>query len=99
MPTCVNCGSAYQPPVYRTTQCVQCGSDLKTCRNCLYFLPGAPNDCRESSAEPVSEKNKANFCGWFSPAEDAGAGPAAGSDAEDAADAARAAFRNLFGDD
>lgn len=102
MPTCANCGSPYEPPIYRGTQCGDCGRELKTCRNCRHFAPGAPNDCREPSAEPVTEKDRANFCGWFSPAEDAGSSRCAGagdSDAADSADAARAAFNSLFGDD
>ena len=102
MPTCANCGSPYEPPIYRGTQCGDCGRELKTCRNCRHFAPGAPNDCREPSAEPPAEKDRANFCGWFSPAEDAGSSRGAGAggaDAADAVDAARAAFNSLFGDD
>lgn len=99
MPTCANCGSPYEPPIYRGTQCGDCGRELKTCRNCRHFEPGAPNDCREPSAEPVTEKDRANFCGWFSPAEDAGSSRGAGAGGSDAADAARAAFNSLFGDD
>ena len=99
MPTCANCGSPYEPPIYRGTQCGDCGRELKTCRNCRHFEPGAPNDCREPSAEPPAEKDRANFCGWFSPAEDAGSSRGVGAGGADAADAARAAFNSLFGDD
>jgi hypothetical protein len=46
--------------------CTSCGKDLRVCKNCRFYLPGASNDCRETSAEPVKDKERANFCDWFS---------------------------------
>ena len=53
------------------------------------------NDCREPVSDLVSEKNRANFCDWFSVAEDAGAG----KDSSKTTDTARSAFDALFGND
>ncbi len=95
MPSCAACGTSYEAPVYRTTLCDSCGKELKTCTNCRHYAPGAANDCREPVSEKVMEKDRANFCDWFTPAEDAGAGkggPGPG-------DGARSAFNSLFGDD
>jgi len=95
MPSCVKCGAHYKAPIYRNTVCSECGGELKTCRNCRHFSPGAANDCREPVSDPVLEKDRANFCDWFTPAADAGSG-AADNGGEDNA---RQAFADLFGDD
>ena len=95
MPSCASCGASYEPPVYRTSLCDSCGRELKTCTNCRHYAPGLSNECREPVSERVIEKNRANFCDWFSPAADAGAG----KDGDDGRDDARRAFDSLFGDD
>lgn len=68
MKTCYFCDGilASDIVVYRSTRCPHCGKDLKICRNCRFFSPDAPNQCLESMAEPVQEKERANFCDWFS---------------------------------
>jgi hypothetical protein len=38
------------------------------CRNCRFYAPGRPNDCLEPVADPVADKQRANFCGYFEPA-------------------------------
>ena len=95
MPSCANCGARYEAPIYRNTLCQECGKELKTCRNCRHFSPGAANSCHEPVSEPVLDKDRANFCDWFTPASDAGAG----KDENDGKDNARQAFADLFGDD
>ncbi len=37
------------------------------CRNCAHHDPSAYNECRESSAERVSERERANRCDYFRP--------------------------------
>jgi hypothetical protein len=49
----------------RRDLCPFCGADLHCCFNCVFFERGAYNDCRESQAERVLEKNRANFCDFF----------------------------------
>ena len=53
------------------------------------------NDCREPVSEPVLEKDRANFCDWFTPASDAGGGK---NGAPDKANP-RQAFEDLFRND
>ena len=48
-------------------ECSHCGVDLHACRNCLHHDPSAYNECRESSSERVSERERANRCDYFSP--------------------------------
>jgi hypothetical protein len=45
--------------------CDRCRAYLHCCRNCDFFAPGAHNDCREPSAEPVANKEQGNFCDFF----------------------------------
>lgn len=73
---CFNC-SASNPvlgSVGFRDECFKCGSDLHCCRNCAHYDPGSYNDCREPSAEVVREKDRANFCDYFSPGDGSGAG-------------------------
>ena len=78
MTTCHCCGRerAGSGPVGRTETCDGCGADLHVCRNCEFYDPAAYNECRESRAERVLEKDRANFCDWFRGK--AGAPPAGG---------------------
>jgi hypothetical protein len=47
--------------------CPQCRADLHCCRNCEFHDPSAYNECRESNAERVSDRARANRCDYFSP--------------------------------
>jgi hypothetical protein len=38
---------------------------------CKDFDPSVPRQCREDGAEDVTEKDRVNFCDWFSPSESA----------------------------
>ncbi len=95
MPTCAACGALYETPIYRNTICTECGKELKTCRNCRHYAPGEAHDCHEPVSDPVLDKDRANFCDWFSAAVDAGGV----NDKKDDNDSARQAFASLFGDD
>ena len=68
-PTCFKCGAkieAIDGKVGRRDTCSKCGSDSRVCRNCLHYDPKAYNECREPSAERVVEKDRSNFCDYFS---------------------------------
>jgi len=52
--------------------CDRCGSDLHSCLNCGHYDATAYNDCRESGAERVLDKDRANRCDWFGPGDDRG---------------------------
>jgi hypothetical protein len=87
-----------QGPLPRTAGCQKCFSDLKVCRNCTFFDPSSHNQCREPQAEWCPEKDKANFCEFFSFSEIHGYGrpglPGVGGGSDK--DRARAAFDALF---
>ena len=45
--------------------CPKCDSDLHCCKNCTFYDSNAYNSCRESQADRVVDKEKANFCDYF----------------------------------
>ncbi|MCL2411353.1 MAG: hypothetical protein FWC97_06885 [Treponema sp.] len=95
---CWYCGSPIteNAPIGRSQRCQDCGKDLRSCRNCRFSLPGAGGDCREANAEHQSDKERANFCDWFSLDEKYRVQSTGQSEAKDKAAASRAAFDNLF---
>jgi hypothetical protein len=42
-----------------------CGADLKVCLNCISYDPRVAHQCRDRRADPVAEKNLANYCEYF----------------------------------
>lgn len=49
----------------RSDTCLQCGSDLRVCLNCVSYDPPSAYQCRDRRADPVAEKHLANFCEYF----------------------------------
>src|SRR5690554_1030379 len=95
--TCFNCGHdvALQTSVFRTTTCPQCDADMRVCKNCRFYDTYAAKSCREPVSEPVSDKERANFCDLFRPAPSkGGSGGESGKRSE--ADEARAKLEALF---
>jgi ribosome-binding protein aMBF1 (putative translation factor) len=64
---CHQCGWEYVLPGLpgRTESCHQCGADLKVCLNCVSYEPRVAHQCRDRRADPVAEKQMANFCEYF----------------------------------
>jgi len=78
---CWSCGQHLTAGDYhREGECTQCRKQTHVCRNCRFFEPGRPNDCQEPIAEPVRDKDRANFCDYFEPSTDSFQ-PGADSDA------------------
>lgn len=59
----------------------------------MHFALGRPKACNEQDAEEVTDKEHANFCGWFEPRDHAFKGGAA----QARAGAAKSALDTLFG--
>jgi hypothetical protein len=95
---CWYCGSPVteEEPIGRSQLCSCCGKDLRSCRNCRFFLPGSRGDCRETSAEPQADKERANFCDWFSLDAKYRSQTSGQTNDKEKADASRTAFNNLF---
>jgi hypothetical protein len=96
---CWKCGAEIQEisgarKVLKTDSCLQCGNDLHCCKNCRHYDPQYHNECRETQAEWVSDKERANFCDYFTPSLLSGKG---GPD-RSSTDQAKSAFDKLFKD-
>ncbi|HYB98919.1 MAG TPA: hypothetical protein VEC57_07245 [Candidatus Limnocylindrales bacterium] len=90
---CYACGSptTFDATVSRNARCDGCGMDLRCCRTCRFYDSSAYNECSEPSAERVVDKERANFCDYYTPrgATGAAAAPAPSDDAQ-------SALENLF---
>jgi len=66
---CHHCQHSWElsPPVARSSECPGCRRDARVCLNCKFYDPGASRACREEQAEWVKEKDRSNFCSYFSP--------------------------------
>jgi hypothetical protein len=53
--------------IHRRDTCPYCERELHVCLNCEFYDPRSYRQCRESNAEFVGEKDKANFCDYFRP--------------------------------
>ncbi|OGQ23029.1 MAG: hypothetical protein A3I05_07360 [Deltaproteobacteria bacterium RIFCSPLOWO2_02_FULL_44_10] len=64
---CAACHKEISPlfPIGRGDECPHCHADLHACRQCRFFDLTVSQQCREPQAEFVSNKEKANFCGYF----------------------------------
>ncbi len=51
--------------VTRTEDCPYCTRALHCCRMCKFFDSRVYNECKESNADRVVDKEKANFCDYF----------------------------------
>ena len=51
--------------VARRDECSKCSADLHACMNCKFYDQSAYNECREPQAERVVDKDRANFCDYF----------------------------------
>lgn len=93
--SCWKCGRALAGGEYgRLESCPGCAADTKSCRNCVHYAPALSNECRESAADPVKDKEKANFCEFFRPGRPGRPAPASAKDA--GAPSAKGAFDALF---
>ena len=53
-------------PLPRDAECSGCGRDLRACIQCRHYDPAYHNACRETEADPVTDKERRNFCEFFS---------------------------------
>ena len=91
----------------RGDECPLCHADLHVCKVCEFYESGAHNDCRETSAEFVGDKERRNFCDYFRARKDCPVKPGNDSSVmlgldpgissgKSKADAAKDAFNALF---
>ena len=67
---CWKCGTSIgdEPlPLSRTAECRACRAQLHVCLMCEFYDTRVAKSCRETVAEDVRDKERANFCGYFQP--------------------------------
>ena len=71
---CWKCGTSLADltlPLRRLEECRQCHAELHVCKLCEWYSIAVAKHCRETVAEEVKDKERANFCDYFKPREDA----------------------------
>lgn len=97
---CFNCGNKWilaNAPGRRDT-CENCDTDFRCCYNCIHHDPIVAHQCRERRAEPVQEKDRANYCEYFDFAKRIFKKPTRNAGDSNRENAARDALKKLLGD-
>jgi hypothetical protein len=58
-------------------RCPACDRPIHACLNCEFYDPAYNNQCRETQAERVVDKDRANLCDFFAPRQRARTKPGA----------------------
>ena len=62
---CYHCQKPVEGKVSFRDECLHCQADLHICLNCRFYDPSFYNECKESLAERVKEKDRNNRCEYF----------------------------------
>jgi len=54
-----------QQNIPRQETCSKCLRDLHVCKMCIHYDVKSYNECRESSADRIVDKEKFNYCDFF----------------------------------
>ena len=90
---CWKCGAPLVDlplPVGRSEYCRACRAEVHVCRMCRFYDLSKAKQCAEPVADPVYDKQRANFCGYFEPV------PGRFTPTAGVADVGRAALDTLF---
>lgn len=70
---CFHCGReiATKDRIGFRDRCPVCDRPAHACLNCDFYDPAYHNQCRETQAERVVDKDRANFCEYFASRTDA----------------------------
>jgi len=71
---CWKCGNSLADlslPLRRLDECKKCAAELHVCKLCEFYSIAVAKHCRETIAEEVKDKERANFCDYFKPRPDA----------------------------
>lgn len=51
--------------ILKNEECPYCYASLHCCKMCHFYEPQAYNECKETNAERIVDKEKANYCDYF----------------------------------
>jgi hypothetical protein len=92
---CWKCGNSLADlslPLRRLDECKKCSAELHVCKLCEFYSVAVAKHCRETVAEEVKDKERANFCDYFKPQPNAYS-----TRSQDAAAKAKADLDAMFG--
>ncbi|MCO4793610.1 MAG: hypothetical protein KC493_07855 [Bacteriovoracaceae bacterium] len=93
--SCYNCeknlGLNPGQKIHRSEECPHCYANLHSCKMCEFYDTSAYNECRETQADRILEKENANFCDYFVLR---GSGSGGGNSKEDILSAANSLFKS-----
>jgi hypothetical protein len=55
----------FEVKLQRADTCPHCGVDMHCCKNCEHWDPSAHNQCKEHIAEYIPDRERANYCTFF----------------------------------
>jgi hypothetical protein len=90
---CAGCGAILPGEPNFSGQCMRCGFELHSCKQCNYFEPSAHFECSRPIEERVAKKDARNDCTFYSPRVTV---ERETSQASSRLDDPRKAFENLF---
>lgn len=95
---CFSCGEvlSFEGVLGRGAECSRCMADVRVCKNCEHYDERAYNECHETIADRVKNKDRSNFCEYFRPRQAARLGDGAGR-ALSAQELAKQRLEALFG--
>ena len=64
-PACNNKISFPENKIHFRDACASCLHDLHVCKYCQFYNEGVYNECSETAADRVVDKEKANYCEYF----------------------------------
>jgi hypothetical protein len=60
---CTQCGAVL--PLSAGDKCPKCGFELHSCKQCMYFDPGARFECTQPIPERIAKKDARNDCSFY----------------------------------
>jgi hypothetical protein len=78
MAVCWHCQTILPLELGRSSACMECQRDARVCLNCRFYDSHSYNECHESQAERIVDKEKGNFCDYFSTVNTVSSNPSRG---------------------
>ena len=67
--TCYKCSASLMfeanSKVSRNEECPKCYANIHSCKMCAFYDKSAYNDCKETMANRIVDKEMANFCDFY----------------------------------
>jgi hypothetical protein len=62
---CASCATLLPPGLDLTGQCLRCGFELRSCKQCTHFDTSARFECTQPITERIPKKDARNACPFY----------------------------------